>query len=148
MNKILIIATIIILQFVSFSVFAQTGETHVPLIFKVTGFANNSGQLLVYLYRKEDKMPSDPSKILEIKIENEQALASIDDLSFGDYACIFVHDQNANNRIDHSFGIPSEPLGYTNNWKLSLFSGMPTFEKLKFTYSALKNNYVIDMDEK
>ncbi|MFI0429340.1 DUF2141 domain-containing protein [Mariniflexile sp. HMF6888] len=148
MNRISIIITVITFQLLSLGIYAQTKETHIPLTFNVTGFADNSGQLLVYLYRKEDKIPSDPFKILEIKIDNKKAFVKIDDLPLGDYACIFIHDQNANNRIDHSFGIPSEPLGYTNNWKLSLFSGMPTFERLRFTYNVSKNNYVINMDEK
>ena len=154
MKIISIIITTIVFQLMSLGIYAQTNEKqetnqkHVPLIFNVTGFADNSGQMLVYFYRKKDKMPSDPFKLLEIKIEDKQALAQIHDLSFGDYACIFVHDKNANNHIDHSFGFPSEPIGYTNNWKLSLFSGMPTFEKLKFTYSMSKNRYPINMYEK
>ena len=147
MNRILAIVTVNILLVAALGAFAQNKETHVPLAFKVTGFADDSGQLLVYLFRKEDRLPSDPFKILEIKIENKQASVEIDNLPFGNYACIFIHDKNANNHIDHRFGIPNEPLGYTNYWKLSLFSGMPTFEKLKFTYSASKNNYPIDMDE-
>ena len=69
------------------------------------------------------------------------------DLPFGDYAAIFVHDRNGNDKIDHRLGIPNEPLGYTNNWKLSLFSGMPTFEKLRFTFSASMNHFVIKMPE-
>ena len=147
MKKIIIITTAIVLQFITFCAIAQTNGKLAPLTFTVNGFADNSGQLLVYMYRKDDKIPSDPFKLLEAEIKGKQAFVQIEDLLPGEYACIFVHDQNANNHIDHSFGIPNEPLGYTNNWKLTLFSGMPTFEKLRFTYSYTKCNYVIDMDE-
>ena len=56
-------------------------------------------------------------------------------LPYNVYAAIVVHDKNSNGIIDHRFGMPNEPLGFSNNWKLSLFSGMPTFQKLKFSFT-------------
>jgi uncharacterized protein (DUF2141 family) len=76
-------------------------------------------------------------------IVNKKAIFAIKNLLFGDYAAIVLHNQNSNNKIDHSWGFLSEPLGFTNNWKLSLFFGMPTFEKLKFNYS--KSNSIFDI---
>lgn len=117
------------------------------LSFEVTGFGDNSGQLLVELFRKDDKVPTKPFKLIKVKIADKKAQVTLEDFPYGDYAAIFVHDKNANGEIDHHWGIPSEPLGYTNHWKLSLFSGMPTFDKLKFTFNAAMNHFEIKMPE-
>ena len=146
--KVLIISLVgALLIMFSPKVNAQNIETKDSLTFKVTGFKDNSGQLLVHLFRKQDKLPSMPFKVLEIQIKNKQAVVVIRDLPYGEYAGIFVHDKNANNEIDHRWGIPDEPLGFTNHWKLSLFSGMPTFNKLKFSFSPSSNYYEIHMKE-
>lgn len=34
-------------------------------------------------------------------------------------------------------------LTFQNEWELSLFSGMPSFTKLKFEFSEQKNDFVI-----
>lgn len=117
------------------------------LSFDVIGFADNSGQLLVELFRKEDKVPIKPFKLIKVKIADKKTQVTIDDFLYGDYAAIFVHDKNANGEVDHRWGIPSEPLGFTNNWELSLFSGMPTFEKLKFTFDASKKHFQVKMPD-
>jgi outer membrane protein len=58
-------------------------------------------------------------------------------LAFGDYAVVVLHDGNDNGEVDHNFlGLPTEPLGFSNGFKLGLFSGKPTFEKLRFTFSS------------
>lgn len=59
------------------------------------------------------------------------------DLRFGDlpagrYAVVVFHDQNGNGRIDHGAFRPSELLGFSGGFVLSLTSGLPTFEKLEF----------------
>jgi uncharacterized protein (DUF2141 family) len=59
-----------------------------------------------------------------------------ENLPNGSYAAIVYHDENDNGTLDHKFAFPSEPMGFTNNWNLSLFSGMPTFKKLRFEHSG------------
>ena len=62
-------------------------------------------------------------------------------------AAILYHDQNSNGTLDHNFfRIPNEPMGFSNEWKLTLFSGMPNFSKLKFEYSEHKQDYKIDIE--
>ena len=118
-----------------------------PLSFHVTGFDSNIGQALLELFRSDDKVPQKPFMLIKTAIVDKAASFTIPNLPHGDYAAIVVHDQNANNEIDHSWGLPSEPLGFTNNWKLRLFSGMPSFEKLKFTYSNANNVVNVKMDQ-
>jgi uncharacterized protein (DUF2141 family) len=101
--------------------------------------------VLVELFRKVDKVPTTPFKVLKAKISNQKALVVVSNLDYGEYAAIIVHDQNSNGHIDHSWGIPCEPLGYTNRWKLTILSGMPSFEKLKFKFSESENSFNIDL---
>ena len=72
-------------------------------------------------------------------IVNGKATIAFPDLSYGEYAAILFHDENSNGILDHKFGFPNEPMGFSNDWKLSLFSGMPTFQKLKFEFSESKS---------
>jgi uncharacterized protein (DUF2141 family) len=77
------------------------------------------------------------------KIENGKAEIVFKNILYGDYAAILLHDENSNGVIDHTSGITSEPLGYTNNWRLTLFSGKPNFEKLKFNFSEQNTKQTI-----
>ena len=107
------------------------------LSFHASGFTHNKGKAVIFLFRKSDAIPKSPFLTTSASIVNGNALITFPDLPYGEYAAILLHDENNNGEIDHSFGIPSEPLGYTNNWTLSLFSGMPSFQKLKFQFSAI-----------
>jgi uncharacterized protein (DUF2141 family) len=83
--------------------------------------------------------------IAKSKIVNNEAKVDFQNLPFREYAIIVVHDLNLNDVIDHKWGFPAEPLGYSNKWKLSLFSGMPTFDKLKFVFDKSNQNYSVIM---
>ena len=111
----------------------------------ISNLKSDEGQVLVQLYRKTDKVPSAPFVILKSKIINNKADVDFENLSFNDYAIIVVHDVNSNDIIDHKWGFSAEPLGYSNEWKLSLLSGMPTFDKLKFALAKRKQNYPVKM---
>ncbi len=141
-KKVLLILSSVISIF-SINGFSQTEKHTGPLTIQVTGFEDNSGQAILLLYRPEDDVPKKPFTRINAEIVNKESVFQVKDLPYGDYAAIIVHDQNKNGIIDHKWGMPAEPLGYTNNWRLSLFSGMPSFEKLKFHYSASSNMILI-----
>jgi uncharacterized protein (DUF2141 family) len=115
--------------------YSQTGKIMGTLTFHVTGLSDTTGQVMVQLFRKEDQVPKNLFMTVHAEIINMKAVVVFEHLAYGDYAAIVVHDKNTNGKIDHRWGIPNEPLGFTNNWHLSLFSGMPTFDKLKFTFN-------------
>ena len=127
--------------------FSQTEKPSNTLTFHVTGFESNAGQAILFLYRPTDKVPKKPFLRVKAEIANMESVIPVKDLPYGDYAAIVVHDQNKNDIIDHKWGMPAEPLGYTNHWKLSLFSGMPTFEKLRFRFSQSENTVLIKMPD-
>lgn len=123
--------------------YSQTEYSKGTITFIVKGFEDNSGQVFINLYRINDDIPTKPFKTVVAKITDKKAVVKINNLTYGSYAAIIVHDKNKDGEIEHSWGFPSEPLAFSNNWELSLFSGMPSFKKLKFTFSPIKNNYTI-----
>lgn len=142
MKKIFLSLLLIVNLFVVNS-FSQTETT---LTVHVTGYENNIGQTLLKLFRKSDDVTKKPFMIVKVNIVNNKATFLVKNIAYGDYAVIVVHDQNSNGEIDHSWGMPSEPLGFSNNWKLGVFSGMPSFEKLKFPFSKINCNIAIKID--
>jgi len=125
----------LLLAFATLFVTAHKQTDISTLTVNASEFNNNKGKAVVFLYRKNDKIPDSPFKKVSAIIKNKKAIISIESLPYDDYAIILLHDENSNEKIDHSIGLPSEQLGYSNNWKLGFFTGMPSFSKLKLTFS-------------
>jgi len=106
------------------------------LIVSANGFESEEGNVVLTIFRKDDNIPAKPFLRFKETIHKDQANFEITNLEFGDYAIILFHDQNKNDILDHRLGFPDEPMGFSNNWQLSLFSGMPNFRKLKFNFSS------------
>lgn len=110
-------------------------------------FSSDEGSAVVELFRKEDDIPGKPFMKTSSNIRNGKAVIVITDIPYGEYAAILYHDQNSNGTLDHNFfRIPDEPMGFSNQWKLNLFSGMPNFTKLKFKFSEQNKNCKIDIE--
>ena len=125
-------------------VFSQ--DEQIPLVVHVKNFNSDNGNCVLRVYRETDNIPKHFFKQFTVPIIHGEATLNIDSLSFGKYAIIAFHDVNSNNEIDHSLGFPSEPLGFSNGWRLSLFSGMPNFKKLMIVYSREENAITIILD--
>lgn len=124
------------------------GQAAGKLNFQTSEFASEAGSASVFLYRASDKIPGSPYKRGAAQIHSGSALVSFNDVPFGDYAAILLHDENNNGKIDHWLGLPDEPLGYSNNWTLGIFTGMPTFQKLKFTHNSSDGQHEIKLTYK
>jgi len=110
---------------------AQQGD----LVIDISGFTHDNGQAIASLFREGDDIPSKPYARIVAEIHEGKAIALFPSLQHGDYALIVFHDENGNNNLDHNFlGFPAEPMGYSNGFSFSLFSGMPNFKKLRFTF--------------
>ena len=129
--------------FCFFSTILFSQDTLGTLTFRVTNMKHNEGRAVVNLFRADDKLPKKPFRHVSASILNGMAVVKFENLSYGEYAAIAFHDENSNGELDHSWGLPSEPIGFTNGWKLSLFSGMPTFNKLKFSFTEQINEIVL-----
>lgn len=136
MKKISLISIAVVL-FIVAGMLSSVEAQQENLVVHVSGFTHEGGQAVVSLYREEDDIPSKPYIRSAEEIRQGKATFIFSNLQYGDYAIIVFHDENSNNDLDHNFfGFPAEPLGYSNGFKFSLFSGMPNFSKLRFTFGV------------
>lgn len=134
-KKRLVMIPVLIILFVVMSGSIEAQQEN--LVVQVSGFTHDSGQAVVSLFREEDDIPNKPYIRSAEEIRQGKATFIFSTLQYGDYAIIVFHDENSNNDLDHSFfGFPAEPLGYSSGFKFSLFSGMPNFSKLRFTFGV------------
>jgi uncharacterized protein (DUF2141 family) len=68
-------------------------------------------------------------------IEAGGATFRFERLAAGEYAAVVFHDENENGEIDHGLFGPSEPLGFSGGFVLSLLSGRPDFDRLRFEFT-------------
>ncbi len=83
MKKIILILSGILL-FLAPDITAQSSKSMGFLTFKVSGFADDEGQVLVQLFRKEDKVPANPFRLVKAKITNREAIVVVDSLMYGE----------------------------------------------------------------
>lgn len=103
------------------------------IIIHVNGFTHARGQAIANLFREGGDVFGKPYARVAANIQHTTATLTFPDVPPGSYAVTVFHDENGNNDLDHNFlRFPAEPLGFSNGFKLSLFSGPPSFEKLRF----------------
>lgn len=106
------------------------------LVIHAKGFAHAQGQAIASLFRQGDDVFKKPFLRVRAKIDQEQATLVFPHMEFGNYAAIVFHDENGNDDLDHNaLRFPAEPLGYSNGFRLGLFTGLPNFERLEFAFS-------------
>jgi uncharacterized protein (DUF2141 family) len=137
-NRIFVLVSVLVL--LSIIGKAQQAGT---LTFRVTNVESSEGTVVINLFRQHDDVPKKPFKTSSASIQNGVALIAFNEIPIGEYAAIAYHDKNSNSTLDHKMGFPNEPMGFSNNWNFSLFSGMPTFKKLKFNFES--DNAVIEI---
>jgi uncharacterized protein (DUF2141 family) len=105
---------------------------------KVTGFHNQKGGALVYLWNAAKGFPSDTSKALQQKtaeIKETEVTVVFENVAPGTYAASVTHDENGNGKMDTGFmGKPKEGYGVSNNVKHKMSA--PSFDECKFTVDA------------
>src|ERR1700694_2246802 len=115
---------------------------------KMTGFRNQTGPALVYLWKAPDGFPKTTEKAAvtkKIPIEGTSVTAVFNNVDPGTYAVSVTHDENNNGKMDTGFaGKPKEGYGTSNNPKNKLSA--PSFDQCKFTVDA--SGKTIDIDIK
>jgi uncharacterized protein (DUF2141 family) len=135
MNKRSIIFILSILCLPIQTAFAD--DTSGDLTLQVGGFAHDRGQVLANLFREGDDVMKPDKAYLQAreKISGNRAQLVFRNLKYGKYAVTVFHDENGNGTLDHNLlHLPAEPLGFSNNFHLGIFSGLPSFEKLQFEF--------------
>jgi uncharacterized protein (DUF2141 family) len=113
---------------------ADAARTPADLIIEALGFQSSAGHAIAKLFLPGDNVRRRGRQEVAATIVAGKATLVFPAVPAGDFAVVVFHDVNDNGTIDHNLlGIPSEALGFSNGFKLSLTSGVPTFDKLKFT---------------
>lgn len=141
MGKILSAIRIIGALMFSINSHAQESAT---LTVDATDFKSADGSAIINLFREQDDIPKKPFKIVRAAIKNGRAKFVFENLTIGSYAAVVWHDENNNGILDHNF-FPSEPMAFSNDWHLSIFSGVPTFKKLKFDFNSVNNRIEVKL---
>lgn len=113
----------------------------VTLIVTVTNLRNDKGNVSALLFASKDGFPDDDKKAARQQSvpiatlpHGKPTLLTFADLPPGEYALILLHDENANGKMDTSFGFPTEGFGASNNPKFGFKP--PAWDKSHF---ALKS---------
>jgi uncharacterized protein (DUF2141 family) len=123
---------------------AKTGT----LTLRMSGFEHDKGPVVAKLFRRGDGAPRGPEfRKLVGSIRSRRATLSFTDLPWGTYAVFVFHDENGNGTVDHNFlRIPIEPLGFSGNFKPSIWTGIPTFDDFKFAFTAKTKPLTVVVD--
>lgn len=79
------------------------------------------------MFSKCDKDPD--ARRLTVPVSQARAIR-FDGLPSGSYAIALIHDENGNNKLDTSFGIPREGFGFSRNPVIRF--GPPSFASAQF----------------
>lgn len=125
---------ILITSFLSFTISAQNTTT---IVVNISDFESNEGKVYVALYDSADTFLSKHLKGAVSEISALESTVTFEDVENGTYAISVFHDENGNGKLDTgTFGIPSEPVGTSNN--ATGFFGPPKFEDAKFEVTGKK----------
>ena len=108
----------------------KTGE----LIIRATGFKHARGHAIAKVFAPGDNVRGPGRWQMPAPIQKQAAVFHVPGLPAGSYAVVVFQDENGNGVIDHGVLGPSEPIGFSGGFVLSLMSGIPSFERLKFEF--------------
>lgn len=100
---------------------------------RITGFESAQGQVLISVFNQANGFPQNPRqalKLLRVSAQRTAVAVEVPELNPGNYAVAVVHDLNSNGKLDsNAFGMPTEPVGFSNNPSLGMSA--PTFAECK-----------------
>lgn len=101
---------------------------------EITGFRNNRGQALIYLYPNATGFPQTEApevRKFAREIVEQRVDLPIDNVPYHTYALAVLHDENRNGKMDKNLlGFPLEGFGFSLN-PTPLF-GPPSFSETRF----------------
>ncbi len=115
-----------------FSFFVQPSTSSIEL--EISEFRNTKGHVLISVFDNADDYPDQEGKAIankKVKVTQKTHLITIENLPEGEYAIVFLHDENDNEEMDTNFvGAPEEGYGASND-AVNTFSA-PKYEEAKF----------------
>lgn len=117
----------LILFFILTLILPNFSMAQIQLKVEIENLKNDAGNILLALLDSEGKQII--GKIGQI--QNKKSIIRFENLELGAYAIKYIHDENANGKLDKTFmGIPKEGYGISNN--AYGFFGPEEFEKQLF----------------
>lgn len=102
----------------------------------------NHGKLYIQLFSsKEDYQQGKATAATIVTPSSETAIVNFENLTEGEYALRFFHDQNDNGSLETNlFGMPTEGYGYSNNARPNF--GPVSYDEAKFSLKATDKSVV------
>ena len=120
--------------------FSNLSMAQIKLEIEIENLKNNIGNVLLALLDSEGNQISGKMG----QIQNKKSIIRFEDLESGAYAIKYIHDENANGKLDKNFmGIPKEGYGISNN--AYGFFGPEEFKKQLF---VLRSSSKINLETK
>lgn len=123
-----------------FSLFIQPQTSNLEL--EIGEFRNTKGHVLVSVFDNASDFPENEQNALvnkKVKVTQKKHTILIEDLPEGEYAVVFLHDENGNEEMDTNFvGAPTEGYGASND-AVNTFSA-PKYKDAKFLLEGEKKS--------
>lgn len=123
-----------------FTFFAQPSSSTLEL--EIGEFRNTKGHVLISVFDNANDYPDSEGKAVankKVKVTQKNHTIIIEDLPQGEYAVVFLHDENDNEEMDTNFvGAPEEGYGASND-AVNTFSA-PKYEEAKFLLEGEKKS--------
>jgi uncharacterized protein (DUF2141 family) len=102
---------------------------------EVNNLRNSDGVVIFSLYNRDKTVPDERLKNFYkqkvVKIVNNYATTTFNDLHSANYSVGIIHDENENHKIDKGFILPLEGVGYSNINSISPLN-KPNFKNSSF----------------
>jgi uncharacterized protein (DUF2141 family) len=123
-----------------FSFFMPSANATLEL--EISEFRNTKGHVLVSVFDNEDDFPDNEENAIankKLKVTAKKHTVVFEDLPHGEYAVVFLHDENGNEEMDTNFvGAPTEGYGASND-AVNTFSA-PKYRDAKFILDGAKKS--------
>lgn len=123
-----------------FSFLAQPSPSTLEL--EIGEFRNTKGHVLISVFDNANDYPDSEGKAIankKVKVTQKTHIITIEDLPQGEYAVVFLHDENDNEEMDTNFvGAPEEGYGASND-AVNTFSA-PKYKEAKFLLEGEKKS--------
>ena len=106
---------------------------------------SSNGLIKLHLFKGQEGFPTKGKKALQthlIPIVQKVARITISNISQGEYAISYFHDENSNGKMNTNWlGLPAEGFGFSNN-AMNMLSA-PSYEDCKFQILDSTDNKMV-----
>lgn len=142
-TRFFITGILLLFQQVRIFPFSQPATTGITL--SISGLRNNSGHVLVSLFKDNTGFPDDPLNAYRktsLAIKDRKASIHFAAVPPGIYAFAILHDENDDTEMNTNWlGLPKEGYGFSNN-VMGTF-GPPGFSKASFQHTETRVTEVL-----